>query len=104
MEILLIPAAVAATLLALVLVIGFSKGTRRDPLRLPREEEWADDADAVVRALTPDRPSPIDRDAPVLDIEPRDVASDRPKAIEAPPASSDHGTPAPSAAGSRGRP
>lgn len=81
MESLLILAAVAATLLALVLVVGLSKGSRRAPLRLPREEEWADNTEAMVRALTPDRPSPIDRAAPVLDAAP---VEDRP----APPSGS----------------
>lgn len=67
METLVILAAAAATLLACVFVVTLSKGPRRPPLRLPREEEWDDDADAVVKALTPSQPSPIDRGAQVLD-------------------------------------
>jgi len=67
METLVILAAAAATLLACVFVVTLSKGPRRPPLRLPLEEEWADDADAVAKALTPSQPSPIDRGAQVLD-------------------------------------
>ncbi|AMB47873.1 hypothetical protein Y590_23215 [Methylobacterium sp. AMS5] len=67
METLVILAAAAATLLACVFVVTLSKGPPRPPLRLPREEEWADDADAVVKALIPSQPSPIDRGAQVLD-------------------------------------
>lgn len=67
METLVILAAVAATLLACIFVVTLSKGPRQPPLRLPREEEWDDDADAVVKALTPSQPSPIDRGAQVLD-------------------------------------
>lgn len=69
METLVILAAAAATLLACVFVVTLSKGPRRPPLRLPREEEWDDDADAVVKALTPSQPSPIDRRAQVLDAQ-----------------------------------
>lgn len=67
METLVILAAVAATLLACVFVATLSKGPRRPPLRLPREEEWADNADAVSKAMTPPQASPIDRGAQVLD-------------------------------------
>lgn len=67
METLVILAAVAATLLACVFVATLSKGPRRPPLRLPREEEWADNADAVSKALTRPQASPIDRGAEVLD-------------------------------------
>ncbi|WP_156635485.1 hypothetical protein [Methylobacterium sp. Leaf123] len=74
METLVILAAAAATLLACVFVVTLSKGPRRPPLRLPREEEWADDADAVVKALTPSQPSPIDRGAQVLDAHVLDSA------------------------------
>ena len=70
METLVILAAIAATLLACILVAVLSKGPRRPPLRLPREEDWAADEAAMARALTPERESPIDRDAPVLEQEP----------------------------------
>lgn len=80
METLVILAAVAATLLACIFVATLSKGTRRPPLRLPREEEWDDDAEAVTKALTPAPVSPIDRGAQVLDarvIDHEDHASDQ---------------------------
>ncbi|GJE69936.1 hypothetical protein [Methylorubrum podarium] len=67
METLVILAAVAATLLACIFVVTLSRGPRRPPLRLPREEEWADDADAVSKVLIGRQPSPIDRGAQVLD-------------------------------------
>ncbi|MBB2963066.1 hypothetical protein [Methylobacterium sp. R2-1] len=67
METLVILAAVAATLLACIFVATLSKGPRQPPLRLPREEEWADNADAVSKVLTASQPSPIDRGAQVLD-------------------------------------
>ncbi|MBD8909506.1 hypothetical protein MZTS_23100 [Methylorubrum zatmanii] len=67
METLVILAAAAATLLACIFVATLSKGPRRPPLRLPREEEWDDDAEAVTKALTPSPVSPIDRGAQVLD-------------------------------------
>jgi hypothetical protein len=67
METLVILAAVAATLLACIVVVTLSKGPRRPPLRLPREEEWADNADEVSKVLTAAEPSPIDRGAQVLD-------------------------------------
>lgn len=69
METLVILAAVAATLLACIFVATLSKGPRRPPLRLPREEEWEDDAEAVSRMLNPPPPSPIDRGAQVLDAQ-----------------------------------
>ncbi|CAO4184444.1 Transmembrane protein [Methylorubrum aminovorans] len=67
METLVILAAVAATLLACIFVVTLSKGPRQPPLRLPREEEWADNADEVSKVLTATEPSPIDREAQVLD-------------------------------------
>ncbi|GMA75916.1 hypothetical protein GCM10025880_23330 [Methylorubrum aminovorans] len=67
METLVILAAVAATLLACIFVVTLSKGPRQPPLRLPREEEWADNADEVSKVLTATEPSPIDRGAQVLD-------------------------------------
>lgn len=67
METLVILAAAAATLLACLFVATLSKGPGRPPLRLPREEEWDDDAEAVSKMLTPPQVSPIDRTAQVLD-------------------------------------
>lgn len=67
METLVILAAAAATLLACLFVATLSKGPGRPPLRLPREEEWDDDAEAVSKMLTPTQASPIDRTAQVLD-------------------------------------
>jgi hypothetical protein len=68
METLVILAAVAATLLACIFVATLSRGPRQAPLRLPREEEWSDNADAVSKVLNAAEPSPIDRGAQVLDI------------------------------------
>ena len=76
METLVILAAVAATLLACIFVVTLSKGPRQPPLRLPREEEWADNADEVSKVLTATEPSPIDRGAQVLDarvLDPRSM-------------------------------
>ena len=67
METLVILAAAAATLLACLFVATLSKGPGRPPLRLPREEEWDDDAEAVSKMLTPPQASPIDQTAQVLD-------------------------------------
>lgn len=70
----MILAAAAATLLACIFVATLSKGPGRPPLRLPREEEWNDDAETVSKMLTPPQASPIDRTAQVLD--PRSAGSD----------------------------
>lgn len=67
MENFVILAAVAATVVGCVLMAGLFRAGRREPLRLPQEQDWADDEAATIRKLTPDAPSPIDRGAPVLD-------------------------------------
>lgn len=67
MENLVILAAVAATVIGCILMAGLFQAGRRAPLRLPQEEDWADDEAGTVRKLTPERPSPIDRDAPAID-------------------------------------
>lgn len=73
MENFVILAAVAATLIVCVLMAGLIRAERRAPLRLPQEQAWADDEAGTVRKLTPTRPSPINRDAPVLDIQALDA-------------------------------
>lgn len=67
METLVILAAVAATVIGCILMAGLFQAGRRPPLLLPQEEDWADDEAGTIRKLTPDRPSPIDRAAPLLD-------------------------------------
>ena len=56
---------------------------RRPPLLLPQEEDWADDEAGTIRKLTPDRPSPIDRNAPVLDVEALEAKPLDPRALDA---------------------
>jgi len=68
----MILAAGAAFVLACVAVAVLSARERRPELRLPREEELAagGDEDRLIASLTPPKPSPIDREAPLLDHEP----------------------------------
>ncbi|MEH3120039.1 MAG: hypothetical protein PGN25_21245 [Methylorubrum populi] len=80
----MILAAGAATLLACLFVATLSKGPRRPPLRLPREEAWDDDAEAVTKVLIPPQASPIDRSAPVLDAHAVGGRSGAGRSIEGP--------------------
>ncbi|WP_342149890.1 hypothetical protein [Methylorubrum sp. SB2] len=81
MENLVVLAAVAATVIGCVLMVGFFWAERRTRLMLPQEEDWADDEAGTIRKLTPDSHSPIDRAAPVLDARALDRAPDL-KAID----------------------
>lgn len=78
MEKLLILAAGAAFVLACVAVVVSMARAARPPLRLPRETLMAgdtpDEEDRLIDALRPEPPSPIDRTAPILDLEPIEVA------------------------------
>ena len=78
MEKLLILAAGAAFALACVAVAVSMARAARPPLRLPREDLMAgdtpDEGDRIIDALRPEAPSPIDRTAPILDLEPIEVA------------------------------
>ncbi|GAB6842760.1 hypothetical protein HNR00_003170 [Methylorubrum rhodinum] len=83
MENLVILAAIAATVIGCILMAGLVRAGRRPPLLLPQEEDWADDEAGTIRKLTPDRPSPIDRNAPVLDVEALEAKPLDPRALDA---------------------
>lgn len=71
MEKFVILAAAAAFVLACVAVATLSTRGQRPELRLPREEEFAgDDEERMIASLRPREPSPIDRQAPLLDLQP----------------------------------
>ncbi len=53
METMVILAAVAATVIGCVLMAGLFRAGRREPLRLPQEQDWADDEAGTIRKLTP---------------------------------------------------
>lgn len=73
METLLILGALGVLLFSGFLVVLQLRRGRRPELRMAREEDLVDEADGedlLIRSLEPLRPSPIDRSATVLDIEP----------------------------------
>ncbi|KQU34318.1 hypothetical protein ASG63_12810 [Methylobacterium sp. Leaf94] len=73
METLLILGALGVLLFSGFLVALQLRRGRRPELRMAREEDLVDEADGedlLIRSLEPLRPSPIDRSATVLDIEP----------------------------------
>lgn len=83
MENLVILAAIAATVIGCILMAGLFQAGRRPPLLLPQEEDWADDEAGTIRKLTPDRASPIDRDAAVLDARAPDAKPLDTRALDA---------------------
>lgn len=71
METTLILTAVAVLAISAVLVAAMMARARRPELRLTREEDLAEDGEeTLMRSIEPPRISPIDRSAPILDIEP----------------------------------
>lgn len=81
METFLILAAVVAVAISVVAVARTMSRARRPPLRLPHEDTIEDDDEHMMESFAPPQASPIDRSAPVLDLEPVEPParqSDRP--------------------------
>ncbi|NEU10763.1 hypothetical protein G3T14_01280 [Methylobacterium sp. BTF04] len=71
METTLILSALAVLVLSGILVATMVARSRRPELRMAREEDLAEDGEEILmRSIEPPRISPIDRSAPILDIEP----------------------------------
>lgn len=71
METTLILSALAVLALSGVMVATMMTRSRRPELRMSREEELAEEGEeSLLRSIVPPRPSPIDRSATILEIEP----------------------------------
>jgi hypothetical protein len=73
METFLILSALAALLFSVLIVASLLSRERRPELRMAREVDLVEEADGeetLIRSLEPPRASPIDRTAPILEIEP----------------------------------
>lgn len=81
METTLILTALAVLAISGVLVATMMARARRPELRMSREEDLAEDGEeTLMRSIEPPRISPIDRSAPVLEIEPvRESGPSQPK-------------------------
>lgn len=83
METLLLLAAFAAVVLAGILIAAASSRARRPELRMQRELDLADgDEEGMIDSLRPVPASPIDRDAPIIDLTP--IEDGRPGASDPP--------------------
>lgn len=81
METTLIFGALGALLFCGLMVVTLLMRGRRPELRMGREDDLIDEAEGeetLMRSLVPPRPSPIDREAPILDIEPSPGPEHRP--------------------------
>ncbi|GJD72282.1 hypothetical protein [Methylobacterium goesingense] len=81
METTLILGALGALLFCGLVVVSLLMRGRRPELRMGREVDLIDEAEdeeTLMRSLEPPRPSPIDRTATILEIEPTDDPKARP--------------------------
>lgn len=73
METILILSAVGALLFCSLLVASLLARGQRPELRMSRETDLIDEAhdeEALIRSVQPPRASPIDRSAPILEVQP----------------------------------
>ena len=80
METILILSAVGALLFCGLLVASVLARGQRPELRMSRETDLIDEADdeeALIRSVQPPQASPIDRSAPILEIQPATIPEPR---------------------------
>lgn len=79
METLVILAAAAAVVIATILVVRTMVRAARPPLRLPHEDAMIEDEeDGLMDPIAAPPVSPIDRSAPILDLEPVERPAGKP--------------------------